>query len=84
MRETNPKSAVWNCRGNVNNTFDDVYWMAVKTMKNEGRYMVTIRCNQCGERFTLKGKMRKGKVETGFKRCLCNNESDFEIRSEKI
>lgn len=53
-------------------------------MKNEGRYMVTIRCKQCGERFTLKGKMHKGKIETGFKRCLCDNETDFEIRSEKI
>jgi hypothetical protein len=53
-------------------------------MKETGRYWVTIECRQCGERFILKGKLRKGKVETGFKRCLCDNETDFEILREPV
>ncbi|WP_245751997.1 hypothetical protein [Planifilum fulgidum] len=51
-------------------------------MKN--RYLVKIRCRKCGEQFTLKGQMRKGQVETGFKRCLCDNEDDFDITMEKV
>ena len=45
----------------------------------KSRLKVTIRCKRCGERFILRGKKEKGKVETGFKQCLCNNESDFDI-----
>ncbi|MBA4495626.1 hypothetical protein ACFO25_02875 [Paenactinomyces guangxiensis] len=52
--------------------------------KEDSRYLVTIHCKQCGERFMLKGKMRKGKVETGFKRCLCDNENDFEVQKEQL
>ncbi|GIP32365.1 hypothetical protein J2TS4_15750 [Paenibacillus sp. J2TS4] len=43
------------------------------------RVKVSIRCKTCGERFVLKGSRENGKVETGFKRCLCNNEKDFDI-----
>ncbi len=43
------------------------------------RLKVTIRCNRCGERFILRGRKEKGRVETGFKQCICNNESDFDI-----
>ena len=49
---------------------------------NPGRTKVKIRCKQCGERFVLKGKREKGKVETGFRMCLCNNDRDFEIEYE--
>lgn len=43
------------------------------------RVKVSIRCRACGERFILKGRTDKGKVETGFKQCICNNENDFEM-----
>lgn len=44
------------------------------------RHKVNIRCNLCGEKYTLVGKKgRTGQVETGFKQCLCNNENDFVI-----
>ena len=50
----------------------------------KNRYLVKIRCRKCGEQFTLKGQMRKGQVDTGFKRCLCDNEEDFDITMEKV
>ncbi|SFJ57435.1 hypothetical protein [Thermoflavimicrobium dichotomicum] len=53
-------------------------------MRENERMMVTIRCLRCGERFILKGRVKRGRIETGFKRCLCDNESDFEIRNEPI
>jgi hypothetical protein len=53
-------------------------------MRDNDRMMVTIRCLQCGERFLLKGRVKKGKIETGFKRCLCDNENDFDIRNETL
>jgi hypothetical protein len=43
---------------------------------------VKIRCRQCGERYILKGKQEKGKIETGFLQCICNNENDFEVETE--
>ncbi|MFD0867755.1 MULTISPECIES: hypothetical protein [Paenibacillus] len=43
------------------------------------RVKVSIRCKACGERFVLKGNREKGRIETGFKRCLCDNERDFDI-----
>lgn len=46
------------------------------------RVKVRIRCTHCGERFVLRGKMEKERVETGFKQCLCNNQNDFEIEME--
>lgn len=53
-------------------------------MKNE-RLKVYIVCNQCGERFILRGKKDgKGQLGTGFKQCLCDNEKDFSVRSEDL
>lgn len=48
-------------------------------MNENEKCVVAISCNRCGERFVLKGRRRKGKIETGFKRCLCNNEDDFNM-----
>lgn len=48
------------------------------------RVKVKIRCKRCGERFTLRGRKENEKYDTGFKRCLCNNESDFDISIEQI
>jgi DNA-directed RNA polymerase subunit RPC12/RpoP len=48
------------------------------------RIKVTIRCNQCGERFILRGKKERGEINTGFKQCVCNNSSDFEVREDSI
>ncbi len=47
------------------------------------RVKVTIRCRQCGERFVLRGKKEKGKIDTGFKQCICNNERDFDIETDR-
>lgn len=44
------------------------------------RIKVAIRCNLCGEKFVLRGRRDKGKIDTGFKQCLCNNTLDFEIQ----
>jgi DNA-directed RNA polymerase subunit RPC12/RpoP len=43
---------------------------------------VLIRCRKCGERFILKGKQDKGRIETGFRQCICNNEDDFEMETD--
>ena len=44
------------------------------------RTKVTIHCNVCGERYILRGRRgHEGKVETGFKQCLCNNERHFDV-----
>lgn len=53
-------------------------------MSKKERYRVMIHCRKCGERYFLRGRMKNGKIETGFKRCLCDNETEFEIKSEKI
>jgi predicted RNA-binding Zn-ribbon protein involved in translation (DUF1610 family) len=46
------------------------------------RVKVHIRCRKCGETFILRGvRDTKGHIETGFKKCLCDNEDDFEIES---
>lgn len=45
------------------------------------RVKVTIRCKKCGEKFILKGRKEKGKIDTGFKQCICNNEMDFDIET---
>ena len=47
------------------------------------RVKVRIRCRKCGEKFVLKGIKSKGHVDTGFKRCLCDNEGDVEIEELK-
>ncbi len=44
------------------------------------RVKVHIRCRKCGESFILRGvRDQRGHIETGFKRCLCDNEEDFDI-----
>lgn len=48
------------------------------------RVKVTIRCNMCGERFVLKGRRDKGKIDTGFKQCICSNDSDFDIDTNDV
>jgi hypothetical protein len=53
-------------------------------VNEQRKYIVNIQCNQCGERFILKGRVRKGKVETGFKRCLCDNQEEFDISKEEL
>lgn len=49
---------------------------------SDTRVKVTIRCRHCGERFVLRGRKEKERVETGFKQCLCNNRDDFDIETE--
>lgn len=48
------------------------------------RVKVTIRCKSCGERFILKGRKEKGRIDTGFKQCICNNDTDFEIEPNEL
>ncbi|MEB3102798.1 hypothetical protein [Ferviditalea candida] len=48
------------------------------------RVKVQIRCKRCGERFVLKGKRERGKLDTGFKQCLCDNDTDFDISEERL
>jgi len=48
------------------------------------RMKVTIRCNRCNEKFILRGRKDRGKVETGFKMCLCSNADDFLIEEEAL
>ncbi|MED0674992.1 MULTISPECIES: hypothetical protein [Aneurinibacillus] len=49
------------------------------------RCKVTIYCPVCGERYVLRGTREKnGKVETGFKQCICSNKEKLHIRSEPI
>ena len=43
------------------------------------RVKVKIICQECGEFFILSGKKEQGKIETGFKQCLCDNQHHFEI-----
>jgi hypothetical protein len=43
------------------------------------RVKVFIRCKLCGESYILRGSLvRGGHIFTGFKRCLCDNETEFE------
>lgn len=53
-------------------------------MEQTDKIRVTIRCNQCGEKFILRGKMVKGKLHTGFKKCICNNQTDLEITTQAV
>ncbi|EFM09800.1 MULTISPECIES: hypothetical protein [Paenibacillus] len=48
------------------------------------RVKVRIRCNVCGEKFVLRGKREKEKIDTGFKQCICNNLDDFEIEEQLV
>jgi DNA-directed RNA polymerase subunit RPC12/RpoP len=56
----------------------------VISVKEQHKYIVNIQCNLCGERFILKGRVKKGKVETGFKKCLCDNQEEFDISKEEL
>jgi len=47
-----------------------------------GRVKVTIRCRRCGERFILRGRRDRDKIETGFKQCVCENSNDLDIETE--
>ncbi len=59
--------------------------MMLQEVKNDvitpsGRVKIHIRCRNCGEVFILRGvKDSRGHVETGFRRCLCDNDRDFDI-----
>lgn len=48
------------------------------------RVKVKIHCRQCGERFVLRGKKERGKIETGFKQCVCDNRDMFDIEEQDI
>ncbi|WP_169732343.1 hypothetical protein [Cohnella thermotolerans] len=47
------------------------------------RVKVTIRCKRCGEKFVLRGRRDRGKIDTGFKMCLCSNTDEFDIEEER-
>ncbi|WP_176560161.1 hypothetical protein [Brevibacillus dissolubilis] len=52
-------------------------------LKNQ-RAKITIQCNICGEKFTLRGRRAPGgQVDTGFKQCLCDNDTQFHITEEE-
>lgn len=53
-------------------------------MNTPVRVKVTIRCARCGEKFVLRGRKVKGRVDTGFKRCLCDNDSDLVVEEEYV
>ncbi|GEL08099.1 hypothetical protein [Salisediminibacterium halotolerans] len=43
------------------------------------RYKVIIRCKNCGEKYILRGRYNEdGGLDTGFKRCVCGNEANFD------
>lgn len=46
------------------------------------RVKVKIRCIECGERYILRGRKEQGRIETGFKQCLCDNQNRFEIEED--
>ncbi|WP_018922209.1 hypothetical protein [Salsuginibacillus kocurii] len=51
-------------------------------MTTDIRYRVVIRCPKCGEKYILRGRMKEnGEYETGFKRCVCGNETDLKVEA---
>lgn len=54
-------------------------------MKPE-KVKVHIVCDQCGERYILRGRRdsQDPYCGTGFKRCVCENDHDFSIFVEGI
>ncbi|MFD2672867.1 hypothetical protein [Marinicrinis sediminis] len=46
---------------------------------SNARRKIAIYCRQCGERFILRASEQKGKWNSGFKRCICNNEDQFDV-----
>lgn len=50
----------------------------------EKRRKIRLQCNRCGEVYTLRGRKDKsGRIETGLKRCICDNEDDFSIIADE-
>jgi hypothetical protein len=47
------------------------------------RVKVTIRCRRCNEKFVLRGRKERGRIDTGFKQCLCSNLDDFDIEENE-
>lgn len=47
------------------------------------RVKVVIRCKRCGEKFTLRGRKERGRIDTGFKMCICSNTADFEVEADE-
>ena len=44
------------------------------------RYKVIIRCPECGEKYILRGRPNdEGGYDTGFRKCVCGNETKLEI-----
>lgn len=63
------------------NLAESLGWEEESSVEQHNRVKVVIRCRKCGEKFMLRGSVDpQGEVNTGFKRCLCSNERDFEIR----
>jgi hypothetical protein len=55
---------------------------AEPTFPMANRIKVHIQCLRCGETFILRGeKDAKGRIDTGFKRCLCSNEDEFDFET---
>jgi len=53
-----------------------------EVVQSAGRIKVQIQCNQCREKFILRGSYDKnGNLETGFKMCLCGNADDIAMTS---
>jgi ribosomal protein L37E len=44
------------------------------------RVKVTIRCRRCGEKYILRGRKEHGRIDTGFKQCLCNNTHELDMK----
>lgn len=51
-----------------------------ENMAVDTRYRVIVRCPGCGEKYVLRGRTnKKGELETGFKQCVCGNQSNLRI-----
>ena len=54
--------------------------MKIGGAKLMSRVKITIRCHNCGEKFILRGrKDQKGKLNIGFKKCICDSSDNLEI-----
>lgn len=51
---------------------------------NNPKMKVSIHCKHCGEKFILRARKNKGKLNTGFKRCVCDNDEDFELEVQQL
>lgn len=49
------------------------------THQGPEKVKVKILCQKCNEKFIFKGVKTGNMIDTGFKRCLCGNETDFDI-----